>query len=81
MKILDDERTVVQIQIQETREFVIEIKQGGAWKEIARGTTIGAEKEITFAPVRARHVRLNVFEVVRPIDINEFQVFSPEKRP
>jgi hypothetical protein len=65
-----------EVEWQETREFAIEIRQGDAWKEIARGTTIGADKEIEFTPVRAREVRLRVFKAERPININEFQLFS-----
>ena len=68
---------VSEIEWPETREFVIEIKQGDAWKEVARGTTIGAEKEITFAPLKTRLIRLNVLKAERPVNINEFQVFAP----
>ncbi len=28
----------------ETREFAIEVKQGDTWNEVARGTTIGADR-------------------------------------
>ena len=66
---------ISEIEWPETREFAIEIKQGDTWKEVARGTTIGADKEIVFPPVKARVVRLNVSKAVRPININEFQVF------
>jgi len=67
---------VSEVEWPETRQFAIEIKQGDTWKEIARGTTIGADKDITFAPVKARRIRLNVFKAAGPININEFQVFS-----
>jgi len=60
----------------ETREFAIEIKEGDVWKEVARGTTIGVNKEITFTPSKARFVRLNVLKAERAINLNEFQVFS-----
>jgi len=69
---------VSEIEWPETREFAIEIKQGEVWQEVARGTTIGAEKEIVIAPVKARFVRLNVFKAELPININEFQVFAPD---
>ena len=69
---------ISEIEWPETREFAIEVKQGEEWKEVARGTTIGADREITFTPVRTRHVRLNVFQAQRPININEFQVFASE---
>jgi hypothetical protein len=66
---------ISEIEWPETREFTIEIKQGDTWKEVARGTTIGSDKEIVFPPVKARIVRLNVSKAERPININEFQVF------
>lgn len=71
--------TVSEIEWPETREFAIEVKQGDAWQEVARGTTIGRDKEIAFAPVKARHIRLHVLKSERAININEFQVFPPEK--
>jgi hypothetical protein len=70
---------VSEIEWKETREFSIEVKQGGAWQEIARGSTIGPDKEIPFAPVKARHIRLNVTKAAMAININEFQVFPVEK--
>ncbi len=66
---------ISEIEWPETREFAIEIKQGDTWKQVAHGTTIGPDKEIIFPPVKARVVRLNVTKAVRPININEFQVF------
>ncbi|MEI7900966.1 MAG: discoidin domain-containing protein, partial [bacterium] len=67
---------ISEVEWPETREFAIEVKQGDNWKEIARGTTIGADKAIEFTPVRAREIRLHVFKAERPININEFQVFQ-----
>jgi hypothetical protein len=64
-----------EIEWPETLEFTIEIQRGDAWKEIARGTTIGADKTLEFPPARAREVRLHVLKAKRPININEFQVF------
>jgi hypothetical protein len=69
---------ISEIEWPETREFALEYKLGDTWQEIARGTTIGADKDIIFAPVKARYVRLNVFKAERPININEFQIFPPE---
>jgi hypothetical protein len=69
---------VSEIEWKETRRFSIEVKQGGAWKEVASGTTIGTDKEIPFTPVKATHVRLNVAESSNAININEFQVFPVE---
>jgi len=72
---------VSEIEWPETREFALEIGRGDGWVEIAHGTTIGADKEITFAPVTARYVRLNVLEAAGPININELQVLPPEEQP
>jgi len=72
---------ISEIEWPETQEFTIEIKQGETWKEIARDTTIGADKAIEFPPVRAREVRLRVLKAKRPININEFQIFPPDKKP
>ena len=68
---------ISEIEWPETQEFTIEVKIGEAWKEVARGTTIGADKTIEFAPVRTREIRLHVLKAKRPININEFQVFPP----
>ena len=69
---------IAEIEWPETREFAIEVKQGEAWQEVARGTTIGACKELEFPPVKARYVRLNILKAAMAININEFQVFGPE---
>ena len=67
---------VSEIEWKETRKFTIEVKQGGVWKEVAQGSTIGTDKEIAITPVKATHVRLNVAESSNAININEFQVFG-----
>ena len=59
-----------------TREFSIEVMQSGAWKEIARGTTIGKDKALEFPSIKSRQVRLNILKAEGPININEFQVFT-----
>jgi hypothetical protein len=67
---------ISEVEWPETRDFAIEVKQGDGWREVAHGTTIGADKTIEFTPVKTSHVRLNVFKAERPLNINEFQVFS-----
>ncbi len=71
---------ISEIEWPEAQEFTVELKQGEMWKEIARGTTIGADKTIEFPPVHAREIRLHVLQAKRPININEFQIFPPENR-
>ena len=68
---------ISEIEWPETQEFAIEVKQGDAWRQVAHGTTIGSAKEINFAPVKARRVRLNILKAKMAININEFQVFPP----
>jgi hypothetical protein len=68
---------LAEIDFANTREFTIEVEQAGAWKEVARGTTIGANKAIPLNATKARHIRLNILKADGPININEFQVFSP----
>ncbi len=69
-----------EVEWQETREFVIETRltETGEWKELARGTTIGADKTLDFTPVKARFVRLRILKTERDTNINEFQLFAPE---
>ena len=67
---------VSEIEWPETREFVLDAKVGGLWKELAHGTTIGAAKEMEFAPVKARLVRLNITKAAMAININEFQIYG-----
>ncbi len=64
-----------------TRAFTIEVRQGADWKEVARGTTIGADRMMTFPPIKGRHVRLHVLKADGPINLNEFQVFAPTTKP
>ncbi|HOW63977.1 MAG TPA: DUF5703 domain-containing protein [Verrucomicrobiota bacterium] len=60
---------IAEIEWPETQLFTIEIKAGETWKEIARGTTTGADKTIEFPSVRAREIRLHVLRAKRPINI------------
>jgi alpha-L-fucosidase len=60
-----------------TEEFVVEYKVGETWKELARGTTIGEKKEISFTPVTACHIRLNILKANEVPTINEFRVLPP----
>ena len=62
-----------------TREFAIEIKQVDVWKEIAHGKAIGQEKTLVFEPVRARGIHFCVLKAQRPVNIDEFRVFTAEK--
>jgi hypothetical protein len=78
---LGGEQTIGRVWLAETdfantREFVIEVQQGDDWKEVARGTTIGSDRTLEFAPVKARAIRLRLLKADGPINLNEFQVFA-----
>jgi alpha-L-fucosidase len=60
-------------------EFTIAYKDGDAWKEIARGTTPNYEHELTFKPVKARNVRLNIVKASDAPTLYEFQIFEAEE--
>jgi alpha-L-fucosidase len=60
-----------------TQEFAVEYKDGEAWKELAKGTTIAGEKTLDFAPVTARYVRLNILKANEVPTVEEFQLFAP----
>jgi hypothetical protein len=69
---------VSEIEWKEIRKFTIEVKRGTDWKEVAHGTTIGQDMEITINPVTCSRVRLNILESSNAININEFQVFQKQ---
>jgi hypothetical protein len=64
-----------------TRKFVLEYRDGDAWKELVRGSTLGLDAILEFTPVTARQVRLSVLEVEKAgPNINEFQLFAPQEK-
>ena len=63
---------------QRVESFVLETRDGNAWKEIARGTTIGYKRLLRFDPVRSGNVRLHI---TSSRDIPEISVFGLYKAP
>jgi hypothetical protein len=59
------------------KEFELQVKDGDAWRTFHRGTTIGEDLNIKFAPVTGRHVRLNLLKTTEGPSIWEFQLFPP----
>jgi alpha-L-fucosidase len=58
------------------RRFELQAKQGDQWETLHRGTTIGEDFTVRFAPVTARHVRLHVLETtINPL-VGEFQLIQ-----
>jgi alpha-L-fucosidase len=61
------------------QEFELQYKNGAQWKTFARGTKIGAGYSMTFKPVTARQVRLNILESTDGPTIWEFQLMASKK--
>lgn len=60
---------------QRVRAFQVDIWQDGAWKEIARSTTIGHKKILTFAEVKAKKIRISIPDAKLAPRLSEVQVF------
>jgi len=61
------------------KEFELQVKVGDEWKTFHRGTTIGDNLEVKFAPVTGRHVRLNLLKTTEGPSIWEFELFAPKR--
>ena len=59
------------------KAFELQYKDGDQWKTFHSGKGIGKQREVKFAPVTARLVRLNITEGQGGPTINEFQLFAP----
>lgn len=70
---------IAEIDFANTVEFSIEASQGETWMKIAGGTTIGADKSFVFPTIKTRKICLNILKAKGPININEFQIYSPVK--
>lgn len=60
---------------QQIQAFKIEIKGKDGWREVARSTTIGARKILTFPEVKTRKVRIAVLAAKAPPALSEIQIF------
>jgi alpha-L-fucosidase len=59
------------------KAFELQVKVGDEWKCFYRGTTIGEDLDIKFAPVIGQRVRLNLLKTTEGPSIWEFQLFAP----
>ncbi|AQT67234.1 Alpha-L-fucosidase [Anaerohalosphaera lusitana] len=57
------------------RKFAIEARKDNQWTEIATGTRIGPEKEITFHPVKTDKLRLRIDSATEVPTILEFSIY------
>jgi len=60
------------------QRFEIQAAQDGVWKTLASGTTIGARKQVPFAPTQARTFRLKILEATEVPTHVEFEVCEQE---
>jgi alpha-L-fucosidase len=78
------DRAVIQECVQygvRVKAFELQFQDGKAWKTLHSGRGIGKNLEVTFAPVTARVVRLNITEAAGGPTISEFQLFAPVAKP
>lgn len=61
---------------QRVRAFKIEIEEGEKWKEVARSTTIGFRKIVSFAAVEARKIRVTILDSKAAPLLSELRVFQ-----
>lgn len=60
------------------RKYAIEYLQDGRWTACCQGEDLGATLDVSFAPVTAQRVRLNVTEATDGPTIWEFSLFPPQ---
>jgi hypothetical protein len=62
---------------QRISSWSLEIKDGEAWKTITKGEMIGAQRTLSFAPVKARYIRFNILDSYDGApSLYEFHVFE-----
>jgi alpha-L-fucosidase len=64
-------------ELKRIRKFAIEYQHGNEWKACYQGENPGKELDVTFDPVSARHVRLNIIKSTDGPTISEFQLYPP----
>lgn len=63
------------------REYVVEGKVGGRWRELCRGTAIGHKKIDRFTPVSVSELRLRVLKAATTPLIRDFSAYCTRARP
>jgi hypothetical protein len=58
------------------QRFELQAKDGEEWKTFHAGTNLGANCSLTFAPVTAQFVRLNLPAAAAGPAITEFHLFA-----
>jgi alpha-L-fucosidase len=61
---------------QQIKLFSIEILENNEWREIARSTTVGVRKMVTFPVVTTRKLRVKLLDAKGDVALGEIQVFK-----
>jgi hypothetical protein len=59
------------------QRFEFQYRDGGEWRTIVSGTTLGDRFEQHFAPVSAHEFRLNILDASEAPTINEIELLNP----
>jgi alpha-L-fucosidase len=65
-------------ELQRVRKFAIEFWKDGKWEPCYLGENLGATLDVTFSPVTAQRVRLNIAEATDGPTIWEFELYPPK---
>ncbi|MEN6310778.1 MAG: hypothetical protein ABFD80_04490, partial [Acidobacteriota bacterium] len=65
---------------QRIESFALDIRDGGAWREIAKGTTIGWKKLLRFPSVTTERVRLRILKARAEPAVPEFGLYLDPAR-
>ena len=58
------------------QSFELQAKQGDTWKTFHTGTTLSANAQVSFNPVTAQFVRINILQASDGPTIREFQLME-----
>ena len=61
---------------QRVARYVVDASDGGAWRRVAQGTTIGYRRLERIAPVRMRRLRVTITDAVEPPEFVRLGCFS-----
>jgi len=68
-------------ELQRCRRYAIEYEQDGRWIPCYWGENLGATLNVSFAPIAAQRLRLNITEATDGPTIWEFSLFPPKTEP
>jgi alpha-L-fucosidase len=60
------------------RRYELQYEDGGTWKTIAEGKTLGPKKTLESKPLKAQHFRLSILDANEVPAILEFELYGGE---